>query len=106
MLRLTALLTGIAGLLIFASIGLGVQSDAVIASGSMEIESQTYIIYVEDMTHHLRVRLEGTRCFEALPIWVYPDPDTPRTTPPTSDPGRYFAELVNDIMDVLTRCRP
>ncbi len=106
LLRLTGLLLAICGGLIAASIVLGHLSKTDIVIGNMDIESQIYTIYVEDVTHHLRIRLEGTRCFEALPPWVYPDLDAPPITPPTTDPGTFFAELVNDIMEVLTRCRP
>ena len=106
LLRLTALLSATCCLLIVGSIALGHLSYAVIVTGNMEIESQVYTIYVEDRTHHLRVRLEGTRCFEALPTWVYPEPDAPAVTPPAGDYGTFFAEFVNDVMEVLTRCRP
>ena len=106
LLRLTALLSAICCALIIASNVLGQLTNAVIVTGNMAIEGDVYTMYLDDRTYRVRVRLEGTRCFEALPAWVYPDPDAPPVTPPTLDPGTFFSELVNDVMDVLTRCRP
>ena len=106
LLRLNVLLLAIFGGLIVASIALGHLSDAVIVTGNLEIESQDYILYLEDLAHHLRFRLEGTRCFEALPAWVFPDLEMTSVYPPTPDLGTFFAELVNDVMEVLAQCRP
>jgi hypothetical protein len=106
LLRGTAWLSGTLTVLMIASILAGHFADTEIVTGNMEIESQVFTIYVEDRTHNLRVTLEGTRCFEALPPWVYPEPDAIPITPPGLDYGRFFAERVMKIMDVLARCRP
>ena len=105
LLRLIAWLSASASLLVLISIGVGRKSDAHSVTGNMEIESQIYIVYIEDLTHKLRVTLEGTRCFEALPDWVYPQRAEP-LLPPVPDYGRFFAERINNIMDILSRCRP
>ena len=91
-------------LLVIVSIGVGWLWDSVMVTGNMEIESQHYTIYVEDVTHHYRVRLAGTRCFEPLPPWVYPDPDAAPVTPPTPDLGTFFLEVIHNVTDVLEGC--
>jgi hypothetical protein len=104
LLRLTTLLGVISGLLVFASIALGQMTDATIVTGNQEIEGQTYTMYIEDTAQHLRIALAGTRCFETLPAWVYPKTDA--VAPPTGINATFFVKVVQNIMEVLTRCRP
>jgi hypothetical protein len=107
LLRLTAVLSAISCALILASSTFGQLSDAFIVTGNMDVEGQVYTVFVEDTAHMLRIDLAGTRCFEALPDWVYPAGDPVR--PPVPDQPRFFWErVVNvlDVLNVLARCRP
>ncbi len=105
LLRLIAPIAVITCVLVLASIAIGAMSDSVIVTGNMEIESQVYIIYIENAARGLRVRLEGTGCFETRPHWMYGKQDADLLHPPVPDYGRFFTENVNAVMDVLDRCR-
>lgn len=96
--------TMVSSLLVFISIVSGQVSDSTIVVGKLEVESQIYVSYIEDMTHKLRIELAGTHCFEALPPWVYSAADP--LPPPVPDYGRSFRERVNAVNDVLDRCHP
>ena len=91
LLRFTAMLSASLGLIIGISMAVGQLPDAIMVVGNQEIESQIYTVYVEDTLHQLRVSLEGTRCFEALPTWVYPEESAKPVSPPIPNASRFAA---------------
>ena len=102
LLRVVGAASAVISLLVFASILVGQMSDMEIWTGNLEVEGQTYILYVEDSTHVVRVPLAGTRCFKALPDWVSPEEEPAQSS--ALDYSRFFMEQIH-LMDLLVHCQ-
>jgi hypothetical protein len=103
LLRSVAALLSLCGLLVLGALLIGDASREKIVTGYHENESQIYNVYVEDPSHAVRLQLAGTRCFEALPPWVYNN--NPDAHIAIIDIGRSYVKRDADARDVVERLR-
>jgi hypothetical protein len=100
-LRIVILVVVISSLLVFASILAGRRSGGIVQIGNLAVNDRNFTLFVEDIASGLRVDLAGTRCFEPVPDWLYPESEVfPIYDPPYSRP---FLEKVT-VVGVLAQC--